>query len=51
MNINVINRNTESLWDAGREVGLEIKHRKFSIYSCLIVRLKDKITQRYLIRP
>jgi hypothetical protein len=51
MNINAIKRNTKGLWDAGREVGLEIKHRKLSIYSCLIVRLKDKITQRLQISP
>jgi hypothetical protein len=27
MNLNAIKRNTEGLWDAGREVGLEITHK------------------------
>jgi hypothetical protein len=46
-----IKKNT-TLFDASKEVGLEVRAEKLSICCCLITRIQGKMmTQRYLIDP
>jgi hypothetical protein len=40
---NIIKKNTETLTDASKEMGLEIKVDKTSICCCLVTRMQIKI--------
>jgi hypothetical protein len=42
-NIDTINKNTQTLIDASKEVGLEVTSRKVSICWCLGTRMQAKI--------
>jgi hypothetical protein len=42
-NIDTIKKSTETLIDAGKEVGLEINAEKLSICCCLVTRMQGKI--------
>jgi hypothetical protein len=39
-NIDTTQKNTETLIDASKDIGLEINYRKLSIYCCLLNRMK-----------
>jgi hypothetical protein len=41
-NIDTIKKNTETLIDASKEVGLEVNAEKLSICCCLVTRMKGK---------
>jgi hypothetical protein len=41
--IDAINKNTETLIDASKEVGLEINIEKLSICCCVVCRMQVKI--------
>jgi hypothetical protein len=42
-NVDTIQKNTVTLIDASKEVGLEVNTKKLSICCCLIARMQDKI--------
>jgi hypothetical protein len=42
-NIDTINKNNETLIDAGKEFGLEGNVEKLSICWCLVTRMQDKM--------
>jgi hypothetical protein len=42
-NIDTIKKNTETLIDASKEAGLEVKTEKTSVCCCLITRMQGKI--------
>jgi len=43
--IHTIEKNTESLVVAGREIGLDVMLIKLSTWLCLEIRMQDEVTQ------
>jgi len=48
-NTNTINKNTEALLEASREVGLEVKAEKIELQLCLTITTEDKIIIYWLL--